>query len=232
MTFRMGTETVKVQVHQVLQLRKHISWLRTQAGFSFASYLLDGLGLQWKAPVRSRFLSCIARASRPCTCSAYHVRLILLTLRCLHLSRSSYGFRLDWKATPTGAHPDASPCFHPFLKQCNTIWTKTVVQGKRHCLYSPCFHAPTLTYYFERFKTYRKGEKMPLIIPIISLELCEFWSRIQSKPQTAFNCHLPPVSSSPQQRSHLFLSPMTLVKDPGWLSDRQSTDLNEPVSLD
>ena len=73
----------------------------------------------------------------------YHVRLILLLiLRCLHLLRSSYGFRLDWKATPTGVHPDASPCFHLFLKKCSTMWTKTVVQGKLHCLYFPCFPPP------------------------------------------------------------------------------------------
>ena len=225
MTFRMGIETVRVQVHQVFQLRKHIRWLRRQAILQFCFLPSWWPRSSVKSPseirvsfLHSQSLTTLYVQRLPCSPNPAHTKMpssfkIFLRFRTLLESNSHWG-------TPRR--------FTRFSSLPKTMWynmNTTVVQGKLHCLYFPCF-SPTLTYYFERFKTYRKGKKIPLIIPIIPLELCEFWSRIQSKPQTAFNCHLSSVSSSLQQGSHLFLSSMTLIKDPGWLSYRLSTNLN------
>lgn len=115
-----------------------------------------------------------------------------------------------------GAHLDISPGLQSLLRQHTKMWTKTLIQGKRHCLHFPCV-SPTPTFHFERFKTYRKAgkKKIPLIILKPSLELCVFWSRIHSKPQTAFSCHVSSASFNLQQFSHPFLSSMTLPEGLG-----------------
>ena len=172
---------MRVQVHQVFQLRKHISWMCRQAILQFCFLPSWWPRSSVKSPngIRVSFLH--SQSLITLHVQTYHVRLILLILRCLHLLRSSYGFRLDWKATPTGVHPDASPCFHLFLKKCSTMWTKTVVQGKLHCLYFPCF-PPPWPIILKDLKLTEKEKKKPLIIPIIPLEAV--WILIQNPIKT------------------------------------------------